>query len=239
MARKPIGPTHAEVKAKLLRDPEVRREYQTLLPADRTAQLRQKRGPTQEQPAQPCSMRIVDLHPDDEATIRQVAALLVEGFRGVSAAWPDLTAGLDEVRATLAPGRISRVALAEEGAVLGWIGGKPEYGGNVWELHPLVVHPAHRRKGIGRALVADLEGEVARRGGHTLWLGTDDEDRRTSLGGVDLYPDPLAHLARIRNLAGHPYEFYLKVGFVLAGVVPDANGPGKPDILMARRVARK
>jgi hypothetical protein len=36
---------------------------------------------------------------------------------------------------------------------------------------------------------------------------------------------------------GHPFEFYQKCGFVIVGVVPDANGYSKPDILMAKRVA--
>ena len=120
--------------------------------------------------------------------------------------------------------------------MLGWVGGIPTYGGNVWELHPLVVRPDRQRKGIGRALVADLEAQVRARGGLTLWLGSDDEDDMTSLSGVDLYDDLPGQLARIHNLKGHPYDFYLKCGFVIAGVVPDANGPGKPDILMAKRV---
>ena len=64
----------------------------------------------------------------------------------------------------------------------------------------------------------------------------DDEDYQTSLSGIDLYPTPFEHLARIRNVRGHPYEFYLKVGFSLVGVLPDANGPGKPDIFMAKRL---
>lgn len=183
------------------------------------------------------SLRIVDLTGEDEAAVRQAAALLVEGFReSAPEAWPTLGSALEEVRDSLGPDRISRVALGEDGTVLGWIAGQCHYDGHVWELHPLVVHPRYRRRGIGRALVADLEARVAERGAITLWLGTDDEDGRTSLFGVDLYPDPLAHLARLRNLRGHPFEFYQKLGFAVAGVVPDANGPGKPDILMAKRL---
>ena len=150
-----------------------------------------------------------------------------------------MEAALEEVRESLGPDRISRVAVDAQGTVLGWIGGIPHYDGHVWELHPLVVHPAHQRRGIGRALVADLEERVRARGALTLWLGTDDEDGSTSLSGVDLYPDPLEHLARIRNLRDHPYTFYLKMGFVLVGVMPDANGWGKPDIYMAKRIDRR
>jgi aminoglycoside 6'-N-acetyltransferase I len=106
----------------------------------------------------------------------------------------------------------------------------------VWELHPLVVCPQSQGQGVGRALVEDLVGAVRARGGLTLTLGSDDDDEMTSLSGVELYPDPWPHIASIRNLRRHPYEFYQKCGFVITGVVPDANGLGKPDILMARRV---
>ena len=182
-------------------------------------------------------MQIVDLHPDDREATHQAAALLVEGFHEHwPNAWPDMSAALEEVRASLAPNRISRVAVDKDGSVLGWIGGISEYDGHVWELHPLVVHPDRRGKGIGRALVTDLEEQVRQRGGLTLRVGTDDEDNMTTLGGVDLYPNVLGHLASIRNLRGHPYQFYQKLGFVIVGVMPDANGPGKPDIYMAKRV---
>ncbi len=181
-------------------------------------------------------MRIIDLFPDDEEAIRRVAAMVVEGFKGPISSYPDMDAALEEVRESFGPDRISRVAVNEQGTVLGWIGGRSHYEGHVWELHPLVVHPDHQRKGIGRALVADLEELVQARGGLTLWLGTDDLDNRTSLSGVDLYPNPLQHLAQIVNVRGHPYEFYQKVGFVIVGVMPDANGWGKPDIYMAKRV---
>jgi aminoglycoside 6'-N-acetyltransferase I len=181
-------------------------------------------------------MRMIDLLPDDEGAVHQAAILLVEGFKEHTPAWPDMDAAIEEVRESFGPDRISRVAVDERGTILGWIGGCPHYEGHVWELHPLVVHPDHQRQGIGRALVADLEELVRARGGLTLWLGTDDEDNRTSLSGVDLYPNPLTHLAQIANLRNHPYEFYQKVGFVIVGVMPDANGPGKPDIYMAKRV---
>jgi aminoglycoside 6'-N-acetyltransferase I len=182
-------------------------------------------------------MQIIDLTPEREDLIRQVAQILVEAFAGHSPAWTTLEEGLEEVRESFAEKRISRVALDDEGNVLGWIGGIEMYDGNVWELHPLAVSPAAQSKGVGRALVLDLEEQVRQHGALTLWLGSDDEDYRTTLGGVDLYPNPLEHAAKIQNPGRHPYGFYEKMGFVVVGVMPDANGFGKPDIFMAKRVA--
>lgn len=181
-------------------------------------------------------MHIRDLSSADTHLIEQIAAMLVDSFsENWPDAWPTLEEALEEVHESFEEGRISRVALDENGNALGWIGGQHTYG-SVWELHPMVVHGNHRRQGIGRALVADLEAQVRARGGLTLMLGTDDENEMTSLSGVDLYSDIPGHIARIRNRRGHPYEFYQKLGFVIIGLVPDANGLGKPDILMAKRV---
>ena len=182
-------------------------------------------------------MRFVDLDPTDAATVEACAALLVEGFqRDWPDAWPDLAAAREEVLECAVEGWLARVARDDDGRVLGWIGGRPDYG-LVWELHPLVVRADRRGEGIGRALVADLERLVAARGAVTLRLGSDDVTAMTSLGGVDLYPDPLAHLARIEDRRGHPFRFYQRCGFAVVGVMPDANGFGKPDIYLATRIA--
>src|SRR4029079_15047846 len=123
--------------------------------------------------------------------------------------------------------------------LLGWIGGLPGYDGNVWEPHPLVVQPEHQPQGLWRALVADFEQQAAARGAKTITLGSDDEDDMTSLAGVDLYDNLPEKIANIRNLKRHPYEFYLKCGYRIIGVVPDANGRGKPDIIMGKRIDPK
>jgi aminoglycoside 6'-N-acetyltransferase I len=182
-------------------------------------------------------VQIADLQPSDVAATEQAAQALVVGFRDHTPdAWPDLAAARSEVHEALEPGKVCRVARDDTGTVLGWVGGHLSYA-QVWELHPLVVLPSIQRRGIGRALVADLEVQVRGRGGLTILLGSDDEDSMTTLSGVELYPDVWPHIRAIRNLRGHPFEFYQKCGFVIVGVVPDANGYGKPDILMAKRVA--
>ena len=184
-------------------------------------------------------MRIVDLKAAEPALIEQAAALLVEGFADTgTTAWRTAAEAFETVHESLAIDRVSRVALDDAGAVAGWIGGLSTYDGRVWELHPLVVRRDRRGQGIGRALVADFEARVRERGGSTIYLGADDENGRTSLGGRDLYPDPLRAAADIVSTARHPLEFYREVGFVVVGVLPDANGFGKPDIFMAKRVAR-
>ena len=35
---------------------------------------------------------------------------------------------------------------------------------------------------------------------------------------------------------GHPFAFYQRLGYEVVGLLPDVNGPGRPDILMAKRL---
>lgn len=168
--------------------------------------------------------------------MRDAAAhLLVSEFEAPGG-WPDLPSARAEVDHVLEAGFARAALMSEE--LVGWIGGLPEYNGRVWELHPLVVRRAHRRRGIGRFLVEVLETEVRDRGGLTITLGTDDDSGMTSLSDVDLYADVPGHLRDLRDLGrGHPFLFYRRLGFVVTGVMPDANGRGKPDIYMSKRVS--
>lgn len=180
----------------------------------------------------PSEIVIEDLRKDDTDGIDQVAALLVTAF-------PHWTATLDAARAEvtelLEPGHICLTAKTGN-AVLGWIGGIPSYS-HAWELHPLVVRDDVRGRGIGRALVAALEKRVRQRGALTLYLGTDDDGPvpGTSAGGVDLFPGVALHAANL-NVVDHAAGFYWRLGFEVVGLIPDASGPGKPDVLMAKRI---
>jgi len=182
-------------------------------------------------------MKIITPQPDDEQFIQRAAQLMVDAFREHwPNVWPTIEDGLEEVNEWFEEERICRAAIDDEGNLLGIIGGIPHYEGHVWELHPLAVQLSIQGKGIGKALVEDFETQVRDRGGLTITLGSDDEDHMTSLSDIDLYEDTWKKILNIRNLKGHPYEFYQKMGYVITGVVPDANGIGKPDIIMSKRV---
>jgi aminoglycoside 6'-N-acetyltransferase I len=182
------------------------------------------------------AVQIVELDRNNNKHIKQAANLLLDCFEN---SWNTLAEAVEEVMESLGEGRISRIAVDEQGNLFGWIGGIRQYDGNVWELHPLVVKKNYQNKGIGRKLVEDFEKRVGEVGGITIMLGTDDENNRTSIGGVDIYPNLYDRLMSIENLGRHPFEFYKKVGYMIVGVIPDANGFGKPDILMAKRIGLK
>lgn len=182
---------------------------------------------------------IINLSNDTPELNEQAARILVEAFKDHwPRAWPTLADAREEVNESVTPGRLARTAVSEKGTVLGWAGAIPEYDGNTWELHPLAVHPDYQGLGIGRALVNDLEQCILERGGITIFLGTDDEDNMTSISGINLYPSLFKSLQTIQNKKRHPFEFYQKMGYTIVGVIPDANGLGKPDIIMAKCIIR-
>lgn len=181
-------------------------------------------------------IRIAHLDTVNREEIRgQLAAMLHQAFP-----WPDgyptLEEAREEVLDSLNDDRINLVALGEDEQALGWVGAIPTYRGNAFELHPLVVRADQRRRGIGRLLVAELEAELRKRGAITVYLGSDDVDNQTNIGGIDVYPNPLEHALRLESVNNHPLAFYRKLGYKVVGIIPDANGFGKPDIFMAKRL---
>jgi len=182
-------------------------------------------------------MDILSLMLQNQAILQQASQLLTDAFHEHwPEAWPTLEDSMKEIQEMMDEERICRIAIDDEGNLLGIIGGIPQYDGNVWELHPLAVQPNMQSQGIGRALVMDFEEQVRLRGGLTITLGSDDEDNMTSLSDVDLYENLWDKVKNIRNLKNHPFEFYQKMGYIISGVVIDANGIGRPDILMSKRV---
>jgi aminoglycoside 6'-N-acetyltransferase I len=180
-------------------------------------------------------MDIVDFSSLSSAQLAEAACILREAIPGPSYKAPgeaEAEAGsfLDDPR---------RLALAavDGGAVVGWIGGVRGYS-HALELHPLVVDAPWRGRGVGRALAEALEARAAAEGFLTIHLGTDDEVGGTNLFGRDLFGNVLGKLAAIAPTErGHPFFFYRRLGYEPIGLLPDANGPGQPDIYMAKPVA--
>jgi len=168
---------------------------------------------------------------------QEAADILVEAFREFApTAYPTLDEALIQVAESLEADKVFIAALDPDEHVLGWIGGYLFYS-EVWELHPLAVRPDVQKQGIGRALIAALEAEAREAGARTMYLGTDDEPGWTNLSGLDLYDDIPGAIRNIQSEGRHPFAFYQRCGYTVIGLVPDANGPGSPDILMGKRLS--
>jgi aminoglycoside 6'-N-acetyltransferase I len=181
--------------------------------------------------------RITNLRAEEIVLIDCLAQLTYSAFKSHAPNWlPTVEDARKQVLKALAPNRICRVLLNPGDHPLGWIAAIPLHHGRIWEIHPLVVSIPEQGKGYGRTLVRDLERLVQQAGALGLIAGTSDETDATTLYGVDLYKNPLDALANIRSKRKHAYEFWLKIGFSIVGVMPDAEGRGKPAILLAKRI---
>ncbi|MCL2421681.1 MAG: GNAT family N-acetyltransferase [Defluviitaleaceae bacterium] len=180
-------------------------------------------------------MDIVNMNTLDESQLAQAAQMLTDEL---PLGWPTFADAMDEVAELLndadEPDALLLAAI-EDNEVIGWAGILPEYDGNVFELHPLVVRRDQQGKGIGKALIDAVEEAARKKGALTLMLGADDDmpGGETSFANVDLYDNLPKHIQAFEP-GTHQSAFYLKLGFKIVGVVPDANGKGKPDIIMAK-----
>jgi aminoglycoside 6'-N-acetyltransferase I len=179
--------------------------------------------------------KLVDLDLCSSDQRLQAAEVLLRAFQELAPeAWPDLETAVAEVNEARVRSCYARAALDHRSEVVGWIGALEVYDGHVWEIHPLAVHPNAQGCGIGSALMADLEEHARAKGVLTLYAGADDHIGATSLSGRDLYEALPASLDHVSARRPHPLDFYRGLGFSIVGVVPDANGPGRPDIFLAK-----
>ena len=180
-------------------------------------------------------MEIVSLDALDPHQRAEAALVLMRALTPISPAYREIEAATAEVQTFFTDPDRFGFAAVENGYVLGWIGGARGYD-HGWELHPLCVHPTHQRRGIGRLLVRTLEDAARAANICTIYVGADDEFAATTGAGVDLYADLASHIRSLAATTVHPLGFYRKMGFSVVGLLPDVNGPGKPDILLAKRV---
>lgn len=169
---------------------------------------------------------------DSESWINQASDMLTRVFSGLGFdSWPNIDSAHSEVLECIAKPNLC-IGIYDNDRLLGWVGLRPMYN-TTWEMHPLVVDTPYQHQGIGRMLVAELEKQAQSQGVTGIVLGSDDEHFKTSLSNTHLTPDNLFdQIQNIQNLNHHPFEFYQKLGYHIVGVIPDANGPNKPDILM-------
>lgn len=178
-------------------------------------------------------MQIVNMETLSKEQLEQAAEIL---FLSLPDGWPTLEEARAEIMERLIPEN-TLLAAVENETVLGFGGILPSYGGNLSELHPLAVRADTRGRGIGTALVHALEDAARQKGAFTLWLGADDEKEggETSLANVDLFDDLPTRLKDFQP-GTHQSAFYFKLGYKIIGVMPDANGKGKPDIYLGKRL---
>lgn len=180
-------------------------------------------------------MRIEDLDSTDGPLLEKLARLTHEAAVTHAPTWlPTLQDAREEVSDATQAGHVTLVLFDEAANPLGWVCAFPTYGA-VWEIHPLIVDVNHHRKGYGARLLRSIEVLAASRGAGVLIVGTSDETGATSLGERDLYLDPIEAMASMTFDPSHAVGFWLHMGYSLVGITPDAEGPGRPSINLAKR----
>jgi aminoglycoside 6'-N-acetyltransferase I len=177
---------------------------------------------------------IIDLDTHDADLVERLTRITFEAFKENAPDWiPTIDLARNQVIAAGRRGRLGRVLMQQDQAI-GWIG--VIKGQNVWEIHPIAVAIEHQYSGVGHLLVEDIARVAKEAGALTLFAGTSDEVGTTNLFGVDLYSNPVDALKTLEAVERNPFKFWENVGFTVVGLMPDAEGLGKPGIHLARRL---
>lgn len=168
-----------------------------------------------------------------EELVNAAAEILFTTFKGSGKhAWlPTMGSAIKEVKECVAEGNIC-IGISINGSLAGWAGLRPMYA-RTWELHPIVIKKECQNRGLGKELLGALEDRARKKGIIGIVLGTDDETNSTSLSQGEINGNNIYEkMAAVKNLKRHPFEFYEKCGYIIVGVIPNANGRNKPDIWM-------
>ncbi|HFT7046578.1 TPA: AAC(6')-Ia family aminoglycoside 6'-N-acetyltransferase [Citrobacter braakii] len=169
--------------------------------------------------------------------ILEAAKILKKTFLDIkNNSWPDIESAINEVEECIEHPNIC-LGICDKSKLIGWIGLRPMYN-KTWELHPMVISTEYQGKGIGKRLINELEKRAKEKGIIGIALGTDDENSKTSLSMCDINETNIFNeINNIRNINNHPYEFYKKCGYIIVGIIPNANGKRKPDIWMWKDIS--
>jgi aminoglycoside 6'-N-acetyltransferase I len=154
--------------------------------------------------------------------------------------WPDLNEemALETVEEGIADENIC-IGIKINNQLIGWAGLIPMYK-NTWELHPMAILPIFQGKGYGKILLNELEKIAQEKGIIGIFAGSDDESNKTSLSEIEITKDNIFEVIKnIKNHKNHPYEFYMRCGYSIIGIIPNANGLDKPDILLWKDIRTK
>lgn len=178
-------------------------------------------------------MKFIELKKLSNTQINQCAKLLNEEL---SNGWETVNEAMIEIEDLLKSDGYFYALILDE-ILLGWGGILPSYHGNVYEIHPMVIKSSFQNKGYGGLLIKHLEDKARSLGGLTIYAASDDEfdDRKSSLRDVDGYNEIYDKMKTFDPL-NHPARFYMKNGYQLIGIMPDANGIGKHDLILGKKL---
>jgi len=172
-------------------------------------------------------------------TKEQAIRLLLETFPKANM-WPDLDeeTAIETVNESIADENIC-IGIKINNELIGWGCLCPDYWDKTWELHPFAISTKFQGKGYGQMLMGKIEKLAQEKGAIGIILGSGDEGKLTSLSEKEINEENIfEEIKNIKNNKNHPYEFYKKCGFIIIGIVPDAYGSGKTDIIMWKKIRK-
>jgi aminoglycoside 6'-N-acetyltransferase I len=175
---------------------------------------------------------------ESDEIMKQAADILYNTFYNIGKLWlKNLNEALDEVYECVEDNNIC-IGIKVKNKLIGWVGLRPMYK-ETWELHPMVIQKEFQRQRYGNILIKELEKIAVNNGIIGIVAGSDDETNSTSLSDKIITGENIFEEIRdIKNYKNHPYEFYEKCGYKIIGIIPNANGPQKPDIWLWKDIRK-